>query len=488
VDIKCVRDFELIDLLIRGGSVFTPSGFVKTSIAIDGEKIAGLGFEDAFPSPERVIDASGRLVLPGLIDTHAHFREPGFEYKEDFITGSKAAAAGGVTTFFDMPNVKPPTNSVTRFEEKKKLASSKSVIDFNHLVGATDNTTESSVGGRGEALYVKYNPLFEEIPKLARAGVAGFKIFMADGVYPHPSELFVDDDALMLDLFEAIVKSRLVVSVHPLDKSIYDSDIKKKKEKGLTDPQSFFEVRARYDGISMTSGVVRLLPLQLVTGVKLNLLHVYTKHSIDFIRDAKARGQDITTEANPQHAFLRPSDIKKLGPYAITATTEANIEALWLALNDGTIDIVATDHAPHTKEELEPGWENINKIPYGSPEIQEYLRLLLTEANRGRISVERIARMCSENPARRFGIYPRKGAIAAGSDADLAIVDMKREEKISPGYSKCGWTPYEGREVKGAPIMTIVRGQVVMKEGDILMKPGYGRWIPGPGYNAEQAG
>jgi dihydroorotase len=474
----------MIDLIVKGGHVLTPSGLMDTAVAIEDGRIVGLGFEGAFPTANKIIDASGKVVMPGLIDTHAHFREPGFTYKEDFTTGSMAAAAGGVTTFFDMPNVKPPTNSVQRFEEKKKLAKEKSVIDFNHLVGATDNTMEGSgASSRGEALYVKYKPLFEEIPKLANAGVAGFKIFMADGVYPHPSELFVDDDGILLDLFECIVKTGLVVSVHPLDKNIYDNDIRKKSEKGLTDPQSFFDVRARYDGISMTSGVVRLLPLQLVTKVKLNLLHVYTRHSIEYIREAKARGQDITTEANPQHAFLKPSDIARLGPYAITATTEANIEALWQAMNNGIIDIVATDHAPHTKEEVEPGWKNINKIPYGAPEVQDYLELFLTEVNRDRISLERVSKMCSENPAKRFGIFPKKGAIMVGSDADLVLVDMKKETRIKPGYTKCGWTPYDGREVKGVPLMTILRGNVIMEEGQIAVKPGFGEWIPGPTYS-----
>ena len=470
----------MIDLIVKSGHVLTPSGLVDTSIAVNDGKIIALGFEGVFPPAERTVDASGKIVMPGLIDTHAHFREPGFTYKEDFTTGSMAAAAGGVTMFLDMPNVKPATNTVERFEEKKKLAKQKSIVDFNHLVGATDNITEGGgVSGRGEELYVKYNPLVEEIPKLAAAGVAGFKIFMADGVYPHPSELFVDDDGVLLDLFEVLAKTGLVVSVHPLDKNIYDNDIRKKREQGLTDPQSFFEVRARYDGISMTSGVVRLLPLQLVTKVRLNLLHVYTRHSIDFIREAKARGQDITTEANPQHAFLKPSDIARLGPYAITATTEANIEALWGAMNDGTIDIVATDHAPHTKEEVEPGWKNINKIPYGAPEIQDYLELFLTEVNRNRIRLETVSKMCSENPAKRFGIYPKKGAIMTGSDADFVVVDLKKESKIKPGYTKCGWTPYDGREVKGVPVMTILRGKIVMDEGQITVNPGFGEWVPG---------
>ena len=395
----------MFDLLIKDAIVLFPSGFAKASIAVEDEKIVGIGSEPAFSSADRVIDASGKYLLPGLIDTHAHFRDPGFTYKEDFTTGTMAAAAGGVTTFFDMPNVNPPTNTVKRFNEKKEIAKQKSLVDFNHLVGVTDNTTQNIASARGESLVIKYNPLFDEIPKLAAAGAPGYKIFMADGVYPHPSELFVDDDGILLDLFDAIVKSGLVLSIHPLDKNIYDNDIRKRAEKGLKDPKSFFEVRAHYGGISMTSGVVRLLPLQLVTKVRMNLLHVYTKDSLEFIRDAKRRGQDVTTEANPQHAFLKPSDIDRLGPYALTATTNSNIKALWEALNDGTIDLIATDHAPHTKEEIEPGWQDVNKIPYGAPEIQEYLRLFLTEANRGNISLEKVSQLCSENPAGEH-LYP----------------------------------------------------------------------------------
>jgi len=471
----------LLDLAIKGGQVCVPSGLIKTDIAVKDGKVVALGSASLFQAADKTIDASDKIVLPGLIDTHAHFREPGLTHKEDFTTGSMAAAAGGVTTFFDMPNVKPPTNTVERFREKRKIAKQKSIVDFNHIVGVTDNRSQKRVAGRGENLVLEYRPLFQEIPKLARAGAAGFKIFMADGVYPHPSELFVDDDGILLDLFEVIVKAGLVVSVHPLDKSIYDNDIRKMNAKGRKDPIAFYDVRARYDGISMTSGVARLLPLQKVTGVKLNLLHVYTNDSLELIRSARKSGQRFTTEANPQHLFFRLSDVKKLGPFAVTATTPTNREALWAALFDGTIDLIATDHAPHLGEEMESGWKDINGIPYGEPGIQEYLSLLLTEVNRGRLPLERLSKLCSENPARTFGIYPRKGAIKVGSDADFAVVDMKREQKIRPGYSKCGWTPYEGWRVKGLPVKTIVRGTVVMDDGTITVKPGFGDWIPGPG-------
>src|SRR5262249_39796354 len=160
----------------------------------------------------RKINANGNLVLPGFIDTHAHLREPGFTYKEDYDTGTKAAAAGGVTLVIDMPNTRPPTNSVERLNEKKKLASTKAVVDFGHIVGVTDNSYEK-IERRGDSLRINYVPLFEEIPRLAKAGAMGFKIFLADGVYPHPAELFVHDNGLLLDILKAIAKTRLPCSV-----------------------------------------------------------------------------------------------------------------------------------------------------------------------------------------------------------------------------------------------------------------------------------
>ncbi|MBI2185014.1 MAG: dihydroorotase family protein [Thaumarchaeota archaeon] len=473
----------MIDLLIKNGEVLTAYGLLKTCIVVNDGKIVGLGSENLVSQAQKVIDASGKIVLPGLIDTHSHFREPGLTYKEDYTTGTMAGAAGGVTTAIDMPNVKPPTNTLERFEEKKKIAKSKAVIDFNHLVGVTDNKTETEVARRGERLNVIYVPLLEEIPKLAKAGAAGYKIFMADGVYPHPAELFLDDDGIFLELFEEVKKTRLTVSVHPYTTKILDHDIERFSRGGRTDPQSFWEARNHYGGMVWTSGIARLLPLQKATQVRLHVLHVHTSDSLNMIRSAKTQGQSITVEANPQHLFIKPSDIKKLGPFAVTATTEDNIEALWEALNDGTVDLIATDHAPHTKEEMEPGWKDIHGIPYGAPEIQDYLPLLLTEVNRGRISLETVSKLVSENVAKIFGIYPRKGVISIGSDADFVIVDMKREEKIKVGYTKCGWTPYEGRTVKGVPVITIVRGTVVMENSEILVKPGYGEWVPGPAYS-----
>lgn len=475
----------VVDLVLRGCRVMTPDGLLPIGLALDDGMIVAMSSDASLPKADRVLDLSDRIVLPGFIDTHSHLRDMELSYKEDYETGTKAAAAGGVTAVIDMPNTKPPTNSVERLEEKKLSAATRAVVDYGFLAGVTDNRY-GSIERRGDRLSITYVPLFEEIPKLAAAGVLGYKIFLADGVYPHPAELFVNDDGVLLELFEAVAKTGLPCSVHPVNSEIYDIVINRERSARHTEPFALWRARNYKEGLIWSSCIANLLSLQRATGVRLNVLHLNTAEGIELVRKAKADGSNVTAEANPQHLFLKRSDIESIGPLAVTAATDPNREALWEALPSGVVDVIGTDHAPHGRNEIEAGWKDIFRVPLGSPTLQEYAPLLLTAVNEGRIALEAVVRLCAENPAKIFGLHPRKGTIRLGSDADLVIVDMGKRGVIRPGYSKCGYTAYEGREVKGVPVMTIVRGVIAMQDGEITTRAGSGRWLSGPRYSRER--
>ncbi len=455
-----------VDLVISDATVYIPDGFVKTNIAIDQGKIVAMGSESSIPKGSRTIVATGKYVIPGLIDTHAHFRDPGFTHKEDYTTGTMAAAAGGITLAVDMPNVEPPPNTAERFTKHRENAKSKAVVDFSHNAAGT---------------------VLSEIQKIAKAGPPlGYKIFMMTDVgrdYPHMPGIGVADHGELLELFQEIRKTGIVCLVHPWDQEIWTKISNKAIKAGKTDWKEYAHGVREYDSIIFDNAISVLINLQRVTGVKLHILHMSSKRSFDNIKEARLHAQTITTEVNPHDVFLanKWERIVKQGPYSIGwEIPEHEGDATWEALVDGTADLIGTDHAPHTKNEKEVGWENMWKAPGGTPALEWYLSMFLNEVNKGRIGFERVIQLCSENPAKIFQIYPRKGAVQVGSDADLVIVDMKKEQVLSADkmYTKCGWNPYSGRKVRGVPEITLVRGTVVSENfGNVVGKPGYGEYI-----------
>ena len=455
-----------VDLVISNATVYIPNGFIKTDIAIDNGKIVALGTGSNVPKGSRKIDASGKYVIPGLIDTHSHFRDPGFTQKEDYTSGTMCAAAGGITLTVDMPNVEPPPNTAERFIAHRENAKKKAVVDFSHNAAGT---------------------VLSEIQKIAKAGPPlGFKIFMMTDVgrdYPHMPGIGVDDHGELLELFKEIRKTGIVCLVHPWDQEIWAKISNNAIKAGKTDWKEYAHGVRLYDSIIFDNAITTLINLQRVTGVRLHILHMSSRRSFENIKVARNQGQTITTEVNPHDVFLanKWANIERLGPYSIGwEVPEREGDATWEALVDGTADLIGTDHAPHTKTEKEVGWKDMWKSPGGTPALEWYLSMFLTEVNNGRIGFERIVQLCSENPARIFNVYPRKGAIQVGSDADLVIVDMKKESVLSADkmYTRCGWNPYAGRKVKGMPEMTLVRGTVVSENfGNVVGKPGFGDYV-----------
>ncbi len=437
------------DLVVKNGEVLTPGGLRRAGIAVQGGRIAAVDLEGNLPSASEEIDASGKVVIPGFIDSHVHFREPGYTYKEDWETGSKAAAAGGVTMVVGIPNTNPPPRTLEIYNQHIEIAKSKSVVDFNHWAMPT---------------------IPEEIGKIATAGTVGYKFFMKSAHYPYGSELSIINDAKILNMLKEVRKTGLPVLFHPHNQDIWEYKVKKWTEEGKTDLMAYSEVSYGDHDINNTTGIAKMVLLANAVGVRLRVLHVQGRDQIKLVRALKAGGYSFITEANPWGAFP-----------IVVITIAGSEDVYWEALDDGTIDLIATDHAPHSREDFEKAKKNVlDSVIVGYPLVEHYMSMFLTEVNNGRISLEKLSRLCSENVARHLGIYPRKGIIRVGSDADLAIVDMKLKKTLGEDYrvySKMGYTPYEGREVQGIPVCTIVRGEVVMRDGEVVGKPGCGEFI-----------
>lgn len=449
------------DIVVRGGTLVSPMNRFEADLAIRGTEIAAIVELGTPLTAERTIDATGKHLLPGVIDVHSHHREPGYTHKEDITTATRASAAGGITTSFAMPNVDPPPNNVETLQAMFELYERKAIIDWN-------------VNAAGTVL--------DQIPELARCGIAAFKVFMVVDTgrsYPHMPGIGVHDHGELLGIFEAVGETGLPLMVHPHDQALMGHIERGYWARGERDFRAYARAYAEYDGIIWDTAVALLLRLQQATGTPLHLLHTQTSGVVDQLRRAKSAEQQVTAELNPWAVFLGNdwSTVERLGSYALSYwIPELNTEPLWQALRDGTIDLVSTDHAPHLREEKEPGWTDGWKAHTGTPSAQFYVPLLLDASRQGRLPLERVVELTSAVPARVFGLR-NKGRLEVGADADITIVDLERSFEIRDDIvlSKNGWTPYAGRQVRGVVETTMVRGQVVYEDGQVVGKPGWGQ-------------
>jgi dihydroorotase len=451
-----------IDLRITGGDVVTPAGRRPADVLADGEKIVGL----VSPSVEisdvgRTIDASGKLVIPGMVDPHVHTREPGFTHKEDITTSTQAAAAGGVTTIFGMPNLNPPTSSAELLDQVFDMYREKSVVDWNHNPAATDTT---------------------QIVPMAEMGIRAFKIFMVvdtGRTYPHPAGTGMHNHGDLLRTMDLIVPTGLPFMIHPHDQQLMDYIEGEILGRGDNTPQGYAQAYAARDGVIWDTATDLLLRLAEASGCHVHLMHMQTRRSIDAVRRAKARGVKVTCEINHWSLFLGSwDDVEKLGPYALSYWNPDDAKAaVWEGLLDGTIDMMSSDHAPHTREEKEVGWTQMWSAHTGTPGVQYQLPMLLDVVNQGKISLERAIEAVCSRPAEVFGLKQTKGVIVPGADADLVVVDMDSPWTITNDsvLSRCGWTPYDGRECSVNIDRTLLRGEDVYADGKVVGQPGYGR-------------
>ncbi len=449
-----------VDLVFRGGRVCTPQGFFVGDIAVEDGKIVSLSRSGVVPQADKVIDAGGNLVLPGVIDMHVHFRDPGFPEREDFESGTRAAAAGGVTTVVDMPNTVPSVTSREALEEKKKIAGGKALVDF------------ALVGGAGEV------PA-EALTSMAEGGVVAFKTF----IIARFRELAASDGQ-MLDNFGTIAGTGLPCLIHAENEDIVSRWMEKARASGRVDPMAHCDFRP---SIAEDEATMRTIMIAGETGVHLHICHMTTKGAAEILGWAKAGGRKVTGETSANYLLLTAEAMKKVGPFAKIDPPlrgKEDQEALWKALNGGVIDAIASDHAPYPKEDKEKGWANIFDAPSGGVGVETSLPLMLDCVDRELLTIERLVEVSSANPAKILGVYPRKGALTLGADADMVIVDPKRGFEIKGDglHSKQKITTFEGHRGKGLPLTTVVRGMIVMEDGEVVGEPGHGKFLrPGPG-------
>jgi dihydroorotase (multifunctional complex type) len=442
-------------MVIRDGRIYTPQGFYDGDIVVEDGKIQSLTKSSLSIQADKVLDARGNLVLPGMIDMHVHFRDPGFPDREDFQSGTSAAAAGGVTTVADMPNTVPSVTSVEALREKVEIADRKALIDFALIAGAGELSADMLVS-------------------LAKGGVVGYKTFMIARF----KELAASDGQ-MLDNFETIAETGLPCMIHAENEDIVSRGIEKAKALGRVDPIAHSEFRPPIAEVEATA---RTIMLAGETDVHLHICHMSTKGAAKVLGWAKKRRRKVTGETSANYLLLNSEVMKKVGPYAKIdppLRSPQDQEALWEALNGGVIDVIASDHAPYPKEDKEKGWQNIYDAPSGGTGVETTLPLMLDCVNRGLITLERLVETFAVNPAKIMGLYPRKGVLAPGSDADIIIVDPMSQfvikgEKL---HSKQKITALEGYRGKGRPLTTIVRGKVIMEGGEVVGKPGFGEYL-----------
>lgn len=440
---------DAVDLIVRNGTVVTPEGRQEAAICIRKGRVSGICANSETPPARKVINARNLHVLPGLIDDHVHFRDPGMTYKEDFETGSRSAAAGGVTSIIDMPNgTDPPLLTPKHLRQKIANARGRSYVDFGFLAAVVPGN-------------------FDDIEKLVAGGVLGLKAFMAETV----GAIEVMDDGVMLEAFKHVAQTGRRLVVHAENDEIVQHLRKKLQSTRRQGIGAHLESRPV---VSEVEAIYRAILYAETTGARLHVFHISSQEGAMLIGQGKARGLDVTGETCPHYVLLTSAHLRRMGN--VTRMNPPvrggdHPQGLWAALVEDTLDVIGTDHSPHVRQEklqksiweTMPGWTGVETTN----------ALFLTEVNKGRMSLEQFVKLRSRNPARVFDLYPRKGCIQIGSDGDLTLVDMKKRGTVRGRklHSRSTVTPFEGWKLQGIPVGTIVRGNVVMRDGEVLGTP-----------------
>jgi dihydroorotase len=433
----------MMDMVLKGGSVYKEGKlleedlYIKDGLIVDPSQHKDSGFKE--------VKVDGLTILPGMIDTQVHFREPGLTHKEDLISGSMQALLGGVTGFFEMPNTAPPTTNAIALSDKLSRCERKSWTNYSFYMGATHENIEKL-------------PELEKLP-----GACGVKIFMGSST----GSLLVSEEEY-LEKIVSTINGRF--AVHSESEPLL---IKRKKEffpeADKKYPVSLHpEWRNEEVAMESTKQIVRLSKKH---NAKLHLLHVSTADEMEFLANEKFEG--MTVEVTPQHLTLSaPECYEKCGTHAQMnppIRTKKHQEALWKALNSGLVDVIGSDHAPHTKEEKARDYP---KTPSGIPGVQTMLPLMLNHVSQGRLSLKRLVELFAIRPTEIFGMK-NLGEIKFGRFADLTLVDLDKEEEITSNWlqAKVNWSPFEGTKVKGWPVMTIVGGRISCRDGQVVGAP-----------------
>ena len=412
--------------LIKGAKVVSSGTTVEADVLIDGSRIAAVG--TGLGEADTTIDASGKILIPGVIDDQVHFREPGLTEKEDLAHATRACAKGGVTSFLEMPNTIPNTITADALEQKLEIASKKCIVNYGFYIGATPDNVD-------------------ELNKCTRT--PGIKIFIGSST----GNLLVDEQAALEKIF---AETSLPICAHCEDETTVRANAA--KYASSTNVADHSKVRDHEAALIATR---RAIDLAHRHNHRFHVLHVSTGAEVDLIAGA---GDLITAEACPHHLFFNVDDYQRLGSLVKmnpSIKTAADNERIWQGLLEGTIGVIATDHAPHTMAEKEQPYP---KCPSGLPAVENYLALMLNEVNKGRCSIEQVVSWMCEAPAKVWDIK-NKGRIEVGFDADFALIDMELERTIrnQDQQTKCGWSPWDGSTLKGWAVQTFVMGQEVYR-------------------------
>ncbi len=448
-------------------NAYVPSGddMVKTCILIKDGLICGFVQSSEDIVAERTIDAGGNLVLPGCIDSHVHFMDPGFTHRETFATGTMSAAAGGVTTVIDMPCCSiPSVRDLPSMQNKLKAISPQGYVDFGLWGGVTgEDVREGNL---------------DNVQKQADEGVIGFKVYMTPSVPTYP----LANDAELFEIFKTVAKTKLPLGIHAENFTLCEYNVRKFKESGTLEGNAWEKAR---DVMAEKVAIQMCCTFAEYTGARMHIVHLSSGTGASVIEEAKKRGLQVTAETCPHYLLLDGREmLDKLGPLAKIAPPmriQAEADLLWEKVQSRAIDFIATDHAPYElATEKEATGMNIWTSFPGIPGVETMVPLIVSEGyNKGRITLSRMVELLSRNAAVHYGLYPRKGSLELGADADFTFIDLKKKWMIDHSImqSMGKYTPFDGWEVTGKVMKTMVRGRLVYDEGEFPEGPGYGEFV-----------
>lgn len=443
------------------GTLVTPAGEVQDTLYIQGGKIAAIGKAAHLDAQASTVDCSGKMVVPGFIDGHVHLREMGYSDREDFLTGTQAAAVGGITTVLDMPNSKPNVLTPDDFKARRDRVMERAYVNIGLYVWACAKNVD-------------------RLHEFEALGPVGFKIFTAEtGAYdPEFAQYITTDPAMMYRIFEQTARMGTVTAVHSECQSLITHLEARARETMPPDMRAYVYSRPQaVEDVAVFSEVA----MARATGAKLHICHVVGKGTVDFLRWAK---QDyypnVSCEAAPCNLLMNDEDAFKLGSvakFSPPVQSELHRMAIWDGLLDGTIDMVGSDHAPQDYEKKHN--PDIWKASPGSPALDYWVPVMLDRVARGEISMTRFVEAAATAPARRFGLYPAKGHLSRGADADIVVIDMNQTATVDTARfrSKARYTAFQGWPMRGIPVMTFVNGTLIARSGEIVGKPGDGAFV-----------
>ena len=442
----------IVDSVLTNAKAYLDGEIVDCSLAVENGRIFKIGKETQMPKADEKINLKSLLVLPGLIDVHVHLRDEGKAYKEDFYSGTAAAAAGGMTTVLDMPNNAPVTMSAETLKNRMRIAERKVLVNVG--------------------FYSEFPKKLDEIKDIVSQGAMAFKLFMACQI----GGLNIDDDEALQDAFKRVGDLGVPVAVHAEDKALLMANQAEMEQAQRYDAAAFPEAHSER---VEDKAVERLLNISAKLIVRLHFCHVTTEKGLNAVVEAKKSGRTVTCEVTPNHLLLSSADVERYGQLVIMMPplrSESNVEALWKGITNGWIDIIGSDHAPHALKEKSAS--SVWDVKVGVPSLETTLPLLLTNVRKNRLSLERVVQLLSEKPAEIFNLKDR-GRLEQGRKADLVVIDFNRKFKIdaSKFHSKAKYSPYDGWEVQGRPVKTFVNGRLIMDEQEIVAQAGSGEII-----------